>query len=47
MFSTTRRFTVIPALGLDFILPTQAASPRPSEIANIQARHIATFSPRE
>ncbi len=45
MFSATRRFTVILALGVGFILPAQAASPGPGEIANTQARHIATFFP--
>ncbi|EBM4268130.1 aminopeptidase [Salmonella enterica] len=45
MFSATRRFAVILALGVGFILPAQAASPEPGEIANTQARHIATFFP--
>ncbi|MGK9737238.1 aminopeptidase, partial [Salmonella enterica subsp. enterica] len=45
MFSATRRFAVILALGVGFILPAQAASPGPGEIANTQARHIATFFP--
>ena len=47
MFSATRRFAVILALGVGFILPAQAASPGPGEIANTQARHIATFFSRE
>lgn len=45
MFSATRRFAVILALGVGFILSAQAASPGPGEIANTQARHIATFFP--
>lgn len=47
MFSATRRFTAILALGVSAVLPALAASPKPGEMANIQARHIATFFPEE
>lgn len=33
------------ALGVCFILPVHASSPKPGDFANTQARHIATFFP--
>lgn len=45
MFSASRLRAALLALGVCFILPAQATSPKPGDIANIQARHIATFFP--
>lgn len=35
----------LPALGVCFILPVHASSPKHGDFANTQARHIATFFP--
>lgn len=45
MFSALRHFPAALALGVCFILPAQATSSKPGDIANFQARHIATFFP--
>ncbi|SUX79942.1 alkaline phosphatase isozyme conversion aminopeptidase [Citrobacter youngae] len=45
MFSATRHLIAAMALGACFILPAQATSSRPGDIANTQARYIATFFP--
>ncbi|MGQ7170697.1 hypothetical protein ACUOCP_29530, partial [Escherichia sp. R-CC3] len=43
MFSALRHRTAALALGVCFILPVHASSPKPGDFANTQARHIATF----
>lgn len=45
MFSALRHRTAALALGVCFILPVHASSPKPGDFANTQARHIATFFP--
>ena len=45
MFSALRHLTTAMALGACFILPAQATSSQPGDIANTQARYIATFFP--
>ncbi|MGK3329126.1 hypothetical protein ACSLNG_17415, partial [Escherichia fergusonii] len=45
MFSALRHRTAALALGVCFILPVQAATVRPGDIANTQTRHLATFFP--
>ena len=45
MFSATRHLIAAMALGACFILPAQATSSKPGDIANTQARYIATFFP--
>lgn len=45
MFSALRHLPVALALGACFILPAQATSAKAGDIANTQARHIATFFP--
>lgn len=42
MFSATRHRIAALALGVCFILPAQAKNQPYGEIANMQARHIAT-----
>ncbi len=42
MFSALRHRTAALALGVCFILPVHASSPKPGDFANTQARHIAT-----
>lgn len=46
MFSALRHRTAALALGVCFILPVHASSPKPSNFANTQAQHIATFFPK-
>ncbi len=43
MFSALRHRTAALALGVCFILPVHASSPKPGDFANTQARHIAYF----
>lgn len=45
MFSALRHRTAALALGVCFILPVQAKSPQPGDIASTQARYIATYFP--
>ena len=45
MFSATRRLSALLALGVCFIVPAQASSPKPGEFATTQTRHIATVFP--
>ena len=45
MFSATRRLSALLALGVCFIVPAQASSPKPGEFATMQTRHIATVFP--
>jgi alkaline phosphatase isozyme conversion protein len=45
MFSATRHRIAALALGVCFILPAQAKNQPYGEIANMQARHIATVFP--
>lgn len=41
MFSALRHRTAALALGVCFILPVHASSPKPGDFANTQARHMA------
>ncbi len=45
MFSALRQRTAALALGVCWLLPVHASSPKPGDFANTQARHIATFFP--
>ena len=45
MFLALRHLLAAMALGACFILPAQATSSKPGDIANTQARYIATFFP--
>lgn len=45
MFSATRRLSALLALGVCFIVPAQASSPKPGDFATTQTRHIATVFP--
>lgn len=45
MFSATRRFTAMLALGVCFLAPVQASTAKPGDFATLQTRHIATVFP--
>lgn len=45
MFSATRRFVAILALGVCFMAPAQASASSPGDFATLQTRHIATVFP--